>query len=52
VALPTDTGETLRIRKSYAPEPDHRTIYQVLDVPEHIISTQKTWSQHIEPAKT
>jgi len=39
VALPTDTGETLRIRKSSAPEPDHRTIYQLLDVPEHIIST-------------
>ena len=52
VVLPTDTGETLRIRKSSAPEPDHRTIYQLLDVPEHIISTRKTWSQHTQPAKT
>lgn len=52
VALPTDTGETLRIRKGSTPEPDHRTIYQLLDVPEQIISTRKTWNQHTQPAKT
>jgi len=52
VVLPTDTGEVLRIRKSSTPEPDHRTIYQLLDVPEQIISTRKTWSQHTQPAKT
>jgi len=42
VALRTDTGDVLRIRKSSIPERHHRAVYQLLDVPEQIISTRKT----------
>jgi len=44
VVLPTDTGEVLRIRKSSSPEPVHRRIYRLLDLPDKIMEPHKTWN--------
>jgi len=45
VVLPTDTGDVLRIRKGSTPEPKHRAIYDLLDLPAHIMQPRKTWTQ-------
>ena len=52
VVLPTDTGDVLRIRTGSTPEPQHRTIYELLNVSQQIIPTRKTWVQLTQPAKT
>jgi len=45
VVLPTDKGDVLRIRKGATPEPQHKAIYDLLDIPTQIIETRKTWTQ-------
>ena len=43
VVLPTSSGETLRIRKSATPEPEHKKLYKLLKMNSRIITQQKTW---------
>jgi hypothetical protein len=43
VALPTTTGQTLRIRQSSTPEESHREIYRILQIPAQILKPVKTW---------
>ena len=43
IVLPTDSGETLKIRKSSIPTQEVARLYTLLDVPEQIIKPRKTW---------
>jgi transposase len=45
VALPTNTGSLLKIRKGSTPEPQHTHLYNLLGVPSQIIRPKKTWSE-------
>lgn len=45
IVLPTTSGATLRIRKCSTPEPEHREIYRLLDLPEKIIDPVRSWSE-------
>ncbi|MCP4306439.1 MAG: IS1634 family transposase [bacterium] len=45
IVLPTSSGAILRIRKSSTPEPEHREIYRLLDLPERIIKPVQSWSE-------
>ena len=44
IVLPTDHGAVLRIRKASTPEPEHRDLYRLLDVPTEVIEPKKTWT--------
>ena len=44
VALPTDAGLVLRIRKGSTPEKAHRQIYQTLRIPEEVMKPVKSWT--------
>jgi len=44
VALPTDTQEVLRIRRSSSPDPDVAELYRQLNVPAEVMAPLKTWS--------
>jgi len=46
VVLPTDRGAVLRIRRGSTPEPRHRQLYELLDVPLEVMRPQRTW---VEP---
>jgi transposase len=46
VHLPTSDGRTLTIRRDTKPEQIHCDIYQVLRVPERILSPIKRWTQN------
>jgi transposase len=41
--FPTKSGKTLNIRKGTKPEPVHRSIYELLQVPDQVIQPQRTW---------
>jgi len=43
VVLPTQNGMVLRIRKGSTPEPQHRDIYKVLQIPSEVMRPVKTW---------
>lgn len=43
VVLPTEKAMVLRIRKGSTPEPQHRDIYRVLQIPSKIMKPVKTW---------
>ena len=43
VVLPTDTGAVLRIRKGSTPEPEHRTLYQLLGVSLEVMRPRRNW---------
>jgi transposase len=43
VVLPTQNGMVLRIRKGSTPEPQHRDIYRVLQIPSEVLRPVKTW---------
>lgn len=43
VVLPTDDGSVLRIRKGSTPEPQHKEIYNLLEVPLEVMRPKKTW---------
>jgi transposase len=45
VVLPTQNGMVLRIRKGSTPEPQHRDIYRVLQIPSEVMRPVKTWHQ-------
>jgi transposase len=44
VALPTDSGGILRIRKGTTPETTHREIYKTLGVPMEVMTPVKIWT--------
>jgi transposase len=44
VALPTESGGVLRIRKGTAPEATHRLIYETLRIPMEVMVPVKTWT--------
>jgi hypothetical protein len=44
VVLPTLDGRILRIRKASTPEPAHREIYRVLQIPNEIMTPVKRWT--------
>jgi transposase len=44
VVLPALDGRLLRIRKASTPEPVHREIYRVLQIPHEIMTPVKTWT--------
>jgi hypothetical protein len=44
LVLPTEDGSELRIRRDSVPEPQHKEIYDFLNVPHQIIRPRKTWS--------
>ncbi|MDH4188431.1 MAG: IS1634 family transposase [Nitrospira sp.] len=44
VALPTESGGVLRIRKGTTPEASHRLIYETLQMPVGVMAPIKTWS--------
>lgn len=41
IALPTNTGKTIRIRKASKPEPQHEEIYKVLGISSNIIKPHR-----------
>jgi transposase len=44
VALPTESGGVLRIRKGTTPEATHRLIYETLRIPMEVMVPVKTWT--------
>ena len=44
VALPTESGGVLRIRKGTTPEATHRLIYETLRIPMEVMAPVKTWT--------
>jgi hypothetical protein len=46
VALPTESGGMLRIRKGTTPEATHRLFYKTLRVPTEVMVPVKTWPRH------
>ncbi len=52
IVLPADSGELLRIRKASTPEPVHRQIYNLLNVPTQPIPPTKTWCTTTSEIKT
>jgi transposase len=44
VALKTESGGTLRIRKATTPEGPHRRIYETLQIPMDVMAPVKTWT--------
>jgi transposase len=49
--LPTTDGNLLKIRRATTPEPEHRLIYRVLDIPEEVMPPIKTWlpAKEVDP---
>ena len=45
IVLPTDNGQTMRIRKASTPESGHREIYRLLGINEQIMSPKTIWSE-------
>lgn len=43
VVLPTDKGETLKIRRDTKPEKEHLYLYQALEIDPQIIKPRRTW---------
>jgi transposase len=44
VVLPTKSGRTLTIRKGTRPDPTHREIYRILQVPDDVMKPVKIWA--------
>jgi len=44
IVLPMEDGSELRIRRGSVPEPQHKEVYDLLDVPHQIMKPKKTWS--------
>jgi len=45
VVLPTDDGRCLTIRKATTPEPEHREIYRVLNMPHEPMAAVRAWRE-------
>ena len=52
IVLPSDSAEILRIRKASTPEPVHRDIYALLNVPQQPVRPTKTWCTAKEETQT
>jgi transposase len=48
VVLPTDQGETLRIRKGATPDPEVAELYRLLKISPNLMKPIKTWSAKTE----
>ena len=48
IVLPMKKDLVLKIRKGSTPEPQHREIYQVLQIPTEVMSPIKTWHRNSE----
>ncbi len=48
IVLPIDDGRVLKIRKPSTPEPQHRELYRLLNVPEQVIPPRKKWIDTIQ----
>jgi hypothetical protein len=44
VVLPATNGQLLKIRKASTPEPAHREIYRMLQIPHEVMRPVRTWS--------
>jgi transposase len=44
IVLPTDNGAVLRIRKGSTPEPEHRELYRLLNVPAEVMTPKQSWT--------
>lgn len=44
MALPTVSGEVLRIRRAIKPEPEHTEIYDLLSIDPGVMKPVRTWS--------
>jgi transposase len=42
--LPADNGKILNIRKASTPEPAHRELYKLLNIPEEVMPPKKYWT--------
>ena len=45
VVLPSKEGKVLKIRKGTTPEPIHREIYSMLEIPAEVMKPVKTWHE-------
>jgi transposase len=45
IVLPTSNGMVLRIRKGGTPEPEHKRIYEILNIPSQVMKPIKTWHE-------
>jgi len=43
VLLPAENGDLLHIRQAGTPEPEHRRLYRLLNVPSEVIPQRRTW---------
>jgi len=49
VALPTSTGEVLKIRKGSTPEPEQANLYRLLGAPDDVMPAKRWWCNKQEP---
>jgi len=52
VVLETPDGRVLKVRNGSAPEPDHRKLYDLLDIPSTIMKPVKEWVAREEHGKS
>lgn len=45
IVLPTSNGMVLKIRKGGTPEPGHKRIYEILNIPSQVMKPIKTWHE-------
>lgn len=50
IVLPTNSRWTLKIRKPSTPEPEHRELYRLLEVPEEVIPPRRIWVEDCDHA--
>lgn len=48
IVLPTDSGWILKIRKCSTPEPEHRELYRLLEIPEEVVPARRTWVEELD----
>ena len=45
VVLPAANGDVLRIRRASTPEPEHKRLYDLLNIDPEIIRPVRTWTR-------
>jgi transposase len=48
IVLPTNSRWTLKIRKCSTPEPEHRELYRLLEVPEEVVPPRRMWIEEFD----
>lgn len=48
IVLPTNSRWTLKIRKCSTPEPEHRELYRLLEVPDEVAPPQRMWVEQLD----